>query len=238
VLDTRSDAPETLDDFTLAGAELQVALRGVERVNLLLGGTGVLLSGFERALANPALARLERPLVVHDLGCAGGDGLRALARWARKSGRLLQLTGFDASAAALDLARERSREHPEIRFEQQDVHAPDYEPRGADVVTLNLCLHHFTDAEIEVLLGKCRRAGVRAVLVNDLHRHWLAYVLFHLFCFACFVPRIARVDGLLSVRKGFRKAELRRLARATGARLEELRWRWAFRYQMVLAFSQ
>ncbi|HVS18624.1 MAG TPA: methyltransferase domain-containing protein [Planctomycetota bacterium] len=235
MLETRSHASEVLDDFALEGAEVEAALTSIERVNRWLGGTRVLLDGFERLAALPELARLERPLVVHDLGCGGGDGLRALADWGRRRGRALELCGLDASSAALRLARDRSRGHPQVEYRQRDFLARDYTPDGVDVVTLNLCMHHLEDAQIFELLARCRRAGVRAVLVNDLHRHALAYRLFGLLCRLTAAPRIAREDGLLSVAKGFRRSELEHHARAAGARLE-LRWRWAFRYQALLCF--
>jgi SAM-dependent methyltransferase len=236
VFENRSDATEIMDDFSLSREDVTGPLRSIERVNQWLGGTRVMLGSLERAIREPQLSSLERPLVLHDLGCGSGDGLRALARWGERSGRALQLTGVDASPAVLECARERSRERPEIGFRQADFLEPSYEPVGVDIVTLNLCLHHLSDAEIEALLAKCRRAGVRAVLVNDLHRHWLAYGLFYLLCRVCFVPRIARIDGPLSVRKGFTRDELRRFARVVQARVEVLSWCWAFRYRWVLFF--
>lgn len=237
MFEQRSREPEIMDDFSLARAEIAGALRSIERVNTWLGGRRVLLDGFARALADPLLSSLRRPLVVHDLGCGGGDGLRSLADWARRAGRALQLTGVDASPAVLEFARERSRGYAEIDFRQADFLGSGYEPEGVDVVTFNLCLHHFSDAQIEALLKKCRSAGVRAVLVNDLQRHWLPYGLFYVLCRVGCVPRIARSDGLLSVAKGFRREELRRLARAAQASSEVLRWRWAFRYQWGLLFE-
>ncbi len=236
MLETRSNAAEIMDDFSIRGEEVEGALRSIERVNYWLGGTRVLLSGFERALADPFLACLDRPLVVHDLGCGGGDGLRELARWGHESGIALQLTGVDANASILAYARDRSLDFPEIRFEQRDILHPSFEPREADVVTFNLCLHHFTEDQITTLLQRCRDGGVRAVIVNDLHRHWLAYGLFNLVCVVFRAPRIARLDGLLSVRKGFRRNELADLASVAGSDADGLRWRWAFRYQLVLFF--
>ena len=236
MLETRSHAAEIMDDFSIHGEDVKRALRSIERVNYWLGGTRVLLSSFERATADSSLARLDRALVVHDLGCGGGDGLRELARWGRQSGIALQLTGVDANASILAYARDRSLDYPEIRFEQRDILHPSFAPRGADVVTLNLCLHHFTESQITTLLRRCRDGGVRAVIVNDLHRHWLAYSLFSLVCVVFGAPRIARLDGLLSVCKGFRRDELADLADAAGSKAVLLRWRWAFRYQLVLFF--
>jgi hypothetical protein len=140
----------------------------------------------------------------------------------------------DANPYIVEHARSRSRDFPEIRFERRDILEPAFDLTGVDIVTFNLCLHHFNDREISVLLGKCRTGGVRAVLINDLHRHWLAYLLFFLFCMVLRSPRLARVDGLLSIRKAFRREELIALARDVGAERFHLGWRWAFRYQLVL----
>ncbi len=188
--------------------------------------------------ASQGASQEERPFVVWDLGCGGGDGLRALAAWGRKAGRPLEFVGLDANPAVIEYARQQSRDWPEIEWRCQDILnlGPD-DLASADIVTFNLCLHHFTDQQILGLLEVCRRAGTKAVLINDLHRSAWAYHLFRLFCFAFRIPRIAREDGLLSVRKGFRHEELVELSSRFTPSVS-VRWRWAFRYQVLLPLDR
>ena len=100
-------------------------------------------------------------------------------------------------------------------------------------MSFNLCLHHFEETEIKTLLQKCQQEKVKAILINDLHRHWLAYYLFALLTWAIRMPFTPRQDGLLSIRKGFKKTELHQLA-SQFTDDYVLKWKWAFRYQLIL----
>jgi SAM-dependent methyltransferase len=233
VFDVRSNEAEVMDDLSLQGDELRRELASIEWVNAWLGGRRIFVDGVRGSLERLEARTGSCPFEVVDVGCGGGDGLRAVATWARRANVPLALRGVDANPAVLDFARERSRGFDEIEYERADVLAPTFSPRGADLVTFNLCLHHFEEAEIVHLLSACRRAGAEMLLVNDLQRHWLPWLLFYLVCVVCLVPSVARRDGLLSVRKGFRRGELERLAGRAGWQAVESRWRWAFRYQLT-----
>ena len=236
IFDHRSHAPELMDDLSARGEEIARALDSVGRVNRWLGGIRVLLDNLEIAFSDERLGGADRPVTLVDVGCGSGDGLRAAALWARHHARSLILRGVDANPFIVEYARTRSREYPEIEFEHGNVLDPAFDLRDADIVTFNLFLHHFRDPEIVAILEACRAAGVRAVLINDLHRHWLAYTLFPLACAVFRSPRIARVDGLLSIRRAFRRHDLVTMTQGVDAAAVRLRWRWAFRYQLVLRF--
>ena len=94
-------------------------------------------------------------------------------------------------------------------------------------------MHHFKEAEIIGLFQKMRDDGVKSIVVNDLHRHWLAYSLFNLLCFVFRYPRVAWLDGSLSIRKGFIRSELKNLALAAQLTPIHISWKWAFRFQMI-----
>lgn len=228
-----TDEEEIIDDFTLTGQAIEDTFASIEKVNRWLGGNRVFVDSLAKTVRHPAFAGKDTSLTIYDLGCGIGDGLCALADWSRKRDLPMAFHGLDANPYVVELAKEKAADYPEIQFRVQDIFSPAYSLQGVDIVTFNLCLHHFREEEIRHLLHKCREAGVRAVLINDLHRHWLAYYLFELVCWVFRSPRIARLDGLLSIRKGFTRRELRRLAGDLGVRDHLLRWRWAFRYQCV-----
>ena len=102
MLTERASGPELMDDLTLATDALRQNLDELETINTWLGGYAPVLN---------ALARLRprfpagRPLRVADLGSGGGDTLRHVARWARKNGVTVQLTGIDANAFMLEIGR-------------------------------------------------------------------------------------------------------------------------------------
>lgn len=228
----RSEEEEIIDDFSMAGDEVIKTFKTIERVNTLLGGNQVLVSGVRQLIKK--LSTDEKTIHLYDLGCGSGDGLRAIARWARKKKIPIQLTGIDANGFIVEYARERAKDFPEIQFVQQDIFDASCSLKNADLATFNLCLHHFTEAEQADLIKKCQEDGVKAILINDLHRHWLAYYAFWGFSLLTGANKIAREDGLLSIKKGFKKKELSRLGKSVGFQDASVRWRWAFRYEMAL----
>ncbi|MEM6377609.1 MAG: methyltransferase domain-containing protein [Bacteroidota bacterium] len=228
----RAQEAEIIDDFDLAGTEIEQTFDSIEKVNIWLGGNQVFVDSLKKVLRHPNL-RNKKKVLLHDLGCGSGDGLVSLAKWSQKEGRDIQFLGLDANPYVVQLARERTKDFTEINFKTQNIFAEDYSLKQVDAASFNLCLHHFESAEINGLLQKCKSEGVQAILINDLHRHWLAYYLFYLVCWVFRSPKIARLDGLLSIRKGFKRRELISMAEDIGAAYQ-LKWRWAFRWQFIL----
>lgn len=225
----RATEKEIIDDFSLSGTEITDTFDSIEKVNAWLGGNQVLVDSFKKCTQRLHASSL----VLHDLGCGSGDGLISLAKFARKKKRTVQFTGIDANAHVIDLAKKQSSNFPEIEYRVQNIFAKAYQIQGADIATFNLCLHHFSEEEIDQLLDKCKAAGVKAIIINDLHRHWLAYYAFHLVCWIFRSPKIAKEDGLLSIRKGFKRQELHEMAQNISPDYQ-LRWRWAFRWQLLI----
>lgn len=230
----RSTEEEIIDDFNLAGEEVVKTFQTIERVNSLLGGNKTFVDGVRKMINISKLFRKKAPIVVCDLGCGSADGLRSLAKWGQNNKASLTLIGFDANAFIVKYASQQAVPYPSIQIKHQDIFDPKFSLDGTDLVTFNLCLHHFSATQNKWLLDKCRSEGVKAVLINDLHRHWLAYFLFGIFCRFTFANDIARKDGLLSILKGFKKHELRDLFNSEKDISMQLQWKWAFRYQMII----
>lgn len=233
----RSDASEIIDDFSMSGEPVVQTFKTIELVNTLLGGNQVFRSGIKKIygkIKGSKIKDIKTPLKINDLGCGSGDGLRSIALWGRKNKIDLQLTGVDANPFIVNYAREKAKNYPEIRWLHQDIFSTDCDLRGFDIITFNLCLHHFSESEQLELIQKCKTAKVKAILVNDLHRHWLAYYLFALFCFLTGANKVAKEDGLLSILKGFKKKELEFLAQKAGIETSLIQWKWIFRYEWIL----
>src|SRR5206468_2602528 len=78
--------------------------------------------------------------------------------------------------------------------------------------------HHLSDEEVVLHLREAWRVARRGIFFTDLHRgpvlYGLLWALFHLRQF----PQHFRDDGLLSVERGFRVGELRKLVQRAGIR--------------------
>ena len=231
MLNDRAPGPELMDDLTLASDDLRRNLDELEVINTWLGGYQPVLD---------ALARLRprfpagRALRVADLGSGGGDTLRHVARWARRHGVAVELFGIDANQFMLDYARAKSADYPEISYQQFDIFSAEFQAESFDVLTCSLFCHHFTDDELKALLQQWARQTRVAVVINDLHRHWLAYSSIWALTRLLGGSYLVRHDAPLSVARAFRRADWVQLLARAGITKYELRWRWAFRWQLVI----
>ena len=226
----RNQTKEIMDDFALAGETLRGALDEIARINRWLGGNQITLNGVKELLSQQNLGK---PIRIWDLGCGGGDMLRQLADWGRRENLQLQLLGVDANADAVAYARELSVDYPEISYRHTILPDASLEEEPVDIVLCTLFLHHFPEEELLGLLRTYSEKSTLGVVVNDLQRSSLAYVLFWIITFF-HKDKMTREDGLLSIQRGFRREELSAWAQKIPDQLSRIRWRWAFRYQWII----
>ena len=225
---------ELMDDLEMEGKILTQTLDQLSVINRLLGGNAVTNSGVFHLGEQYRDLWQGRELEILDLGCGAGDGMRELAKEARKLGWKVRITGVDANPAIIEYAREHAREFPEIEFRQANCFDPDFRKQKFDLLICSLFLHHFTDEQlIELVPQLCDMCRI-GLVVNDLHRHWAAYHLFGLMCSIFRASKMIRHDGMLSVRRAFKAPEMRQFLPLDGKIKAQLRWKWAFRYQMLI----
>ncbi|MGI4873978.1 MAG: methyltransferase domain-containing protein [Janthinobacterium lividum] len=230
-LATRATTPELMDDLNLASEELRQNLDELETINTWLGGYRPVLAALARLRPRfPA----ERPLRLADLGSGGGDTLRHIAAWARRQRLPVALTGIDANTFMLGYAAAKSAACPEISYQQLDIFSAEFAAQPYDVLTASLFCHHFADAELVALLQRWQQQAGVAVVINDLHRHWLAYYSIRVLTWLLRGSRLVQHDAPLSVARAFSRADWRRLLAAAGIAHYTVRWCWAFRWQVVL----
>jgi 2-polyprenyl-3-methyl-5-hydroxy-6-metoxy-1,4-benzoquinol methylase len=230
MLKQRSNQAELMDDLSLSGDELRRNLEELEVINTWLGGYKVVLDALEKLLDGYTGA----PLRIADIGCGGGDTLRHIAKWARRKDIPLQLTGIDANDFMVQYARQRCGGFPEISFEQHDVFSERFKQERYDIVVCSLFCHHFTDEQLVNMFRQLHRQAGMAVIINDLHRHWLAYHSIKLLTRFFSDSYLVKNDAPLSVWRAFRREELQRLVQEAGIDKYSLRWMWAFRWQLLL----
>lgn len=232
----RSLLPEIMDDFDLEGEMLSDALSDIAWVNRWLGGNQISVQGVQDWIERYG-SRFTRPIRIADIGCGGGDTLRAIADMAQRKGWNITLTGIDANAYTIDYARQASADYPDIQYVQADVLDSSCRLQDYDVLLCGLFLHHLRSQELDQLVAKAKTAGVGGMIVNDLQRHPLAYYGFKVISFFLRPSEMARQDGLVSILRGFRKKELVALFTAHQLSSYTIQWKWAFRYVVILSFS-
>jgi hypothetical protein len=227
----RSNLSELLDDPTLGGDDLIKNLEDIARVNRWLGGEKALVSAIAPLLEQHDFSR---PIEFVDLGCGSGDLPRAIVRWCRKQNIPVSLTAVDFNSSIVRYANGQSKDFPEIRYETIDVFSDEFKRRRFDIVVMSLFLHHFDNRKARALLKNSYDQCRLAVVVNDLHRSPVAYHLFKLFTLVTASNHITRHDGLISILRGFRKKDLERLTNDIPEAKRNIKWKWAFRWQLTL----
>ncbi|MCS4121206.1 methyltransferase domain-containing protein [Salinibacter ruber] len=231
-LSSRLETEEWMDDFSIADARLTRALRDLRRINRLLGG----YRATDRAL-DPALRHHDR-LRLLDVGCGSGDHLVHLARRGERFGCTLDLIGVDANPVTVGHARAHLDQHlpprlrNRVRVEIGDAQALSHDAGAVDIAHAALFLHHFHGPSAVRVLSEMQRVARDGLLVNDLHRHLLAYVGIWGLSRALGLAPMVQHDGPVSVRRGFRRADLHTLARGARLPAPTVRWHWAFRWTL------
>ena len=225
----RSSEMEIMDDFTMEGALFRDTLDKLEIINRFLGGNSVTINGLKNLLKNQSK---NKTITIVDLGCGNGDILRDVAKFGRKNNYSFNLIGIDANLAAIEYAKELSKEYSELSFKTLDILSEDFKKQSYDVVLCTLFLHHFKNEELISFLKTTTDKATIGVVVNDLHRHKLAYYLFKLIGF--FIKnKMVRQDGLTSVLRAFKREDLENIAKEIKVHFS-IQWKWAFRYLWIL----
>lgn len=225
----RSTEEEIMDDLDMSGDALISSLDQLAVINKWLGGNKLTIDGLQVLLKGQSK---EQTISIVDLGCGNGDMLRRVADFGRKQGYQFQLLGIDANQATIDYGQQLSKDYPEISYRKENVLAQTFEQHTYDIAMCTLFLHHFEDAVALQLVQTLVKNARIGVLINDLHRHKLAYYLFKLITIGI-NNKMTREDGLTSVLKAFKRQDFQRFSEAINYK-STITWRWAFRYQWII----
>lgn len=199
----REDRPELLDDPRVTRDELERSLTDLETANRWLGGSNALLPHIAPFLSDDAS--------FLDIGCGGGDVLRALAGMAAKRGYDARLTGLDVHQGVVEIARTRCRPYSHIEIIEGDALSLPFPDRTFDVVYSSTFIHHLApDAAVRALREALRVARRRVVVVDLVRSHigWLSVRVAGSLLFG----RLSRYDGPVSFRRAYTPSEMLDLA--------------------------
>lgn len=152
---------------------------------------------------------------VLDLACGGGDVLMDVARRARRAGAVVTLHGCDLSPVAVRRACDSRGSEVSVEFFQRDV-LEDGIPDGYHLVTSSLFLHHLSRMDVIGLLGRAAVAAEKAVLMQDLRRTRLGYLMAWIGVRTLTRSDVARVDGPRSVEGAFTLREMEAICAEAG----------------------
>lgn len=227
---TRAEIEEWMDDPSASAADIQSALHDLRRINGLLGGYRATFTALR------PLFRKHGSFHLLDVGTGSGDYLAHVLRWGRQRQTHVEAVGIDRSPATVGFGRAWLDTHlstsfrPHARIDVGNALALPYDDNAFDVAHAALVLHHFHGPEAVQLLREMDRVSRVGIVINDLHRHPLAYAGIWVLSRLLRLAPMVQHDGPISVRRGFDRSDLQALARAAGLEAPNIRWHWAFRW--------
>jgi ubiquinone/menaquinone biosynthesis C-methylase UbiE len=211
-LQERSYEPEIMDDLSQPESEFAVAYRELEIVNRRLGG----IRAIERFL--PPLRDYPN-LQILDVAAGACDVSEALLRK-----RACRVVALDLNDRGLKLAQ---RALPVVG----DALQLPFDDNSFDVVMASLFFHHLTNDDCVRVLRQMWRIARHSVLVNDLHRHAVAYLSIRFLSRIFGKGKMFRHDAPVSVQRAFRPSELLTIAQRAEVPARVVR---SFPYRLVL----
>jgi len=226
---TRSTRAEKMDDPAAPEEALRQNLRELEVVNQLLGGYSVVLNALN-SLSLPTNKKVR----MADMGCGGGDMLRAIAKWAARKQVDVQLSGIDLNPIMIAYAKEHSAGFNNIGFLQRNVMDEALAHKHFDIVVCSLFCHHFPHGALVPLVKKMYGIAQKAVIINDLHRHWFAWYSIRLLTAIFSKTDMVKHDAPLSVERAFSRKDLEQVMKEAGISQYTLKWKWAWRWELII----
>lgn len=227
MLEHRSEEQEIMDDLTISGHVVDQTLRELNTINKRLGGNRISVSAFKQ------MSNGKEGITLADLGCGGGDVMVEMARWAQRKKLNATFIGVDANKNIVAYAKKNTESFSEIKYSTLNILSDEFKKQSFDIIHCCLFIHHFTTKELISLFRQFRDQARVGVIINDLHRHPLAFwsiaILTSLFSKSIMVKN----DASVSVSRGFKRHELKSILKEAGIEKYRLIWKWAFRWELT-----
>jgi ubiquinone/menaquinone biosynthesis C-methylase UbiE len=211
----RSIDHELLDAAELDPTELRTNLREMAMLNRLPGGT----SDSVRAVSSLLNGRADA--TVLDIGAGSGDFARRLL-----SERTVQVLVWDSRDEVLAIARRNLANTNHVKFLRADVRALPLSDQAVDVAHASLLVHHLDPSDAVLAFREMRRVARDGVVINDLRRGRLAFLMTAAPVLALARGRYTRHDGVLSARRAYTLFELDAMAAEAGLSVVHRTPRW------------
>lgn len=210
----RSYELEDIDTGNYTAAEYEGCIGELQLVNRWMGDAHTLKNTLFREIAAEGL----RDFSVLDVGAGSGELLRVTATWARETNRRMHGVGLELNARSASAILEESHEYPEISSVRGSALSLPFADADFDYVICSLFTHHFGEDHVVQILREMSRVARRRIIVIDLHRHPIAYLLYTTLGKLILKNRLLRHDGALSILRSFKAPELFELGKQAGLR--------------------
>jgi len=220
-----------MDDLEFHDGVVFQTLRELDFINQWLGGNAVTLNAVEKVWK--AIPK-EQSISIVDIGCGSGEMLLLIAKKAADQRRNVQLIGIDANPHIVSYARTHSGSFAKISFYERNILSKEFKAQNFDIIIATLFLHHFSDDELINLFTSLKKQAKVGIIVNDIHRHPLAYYSIRCLTSLFSKSSMVKYDAPLSVLRAFTRNEIELILEKAGIENYQLKWKWAFRWQLII----
>jgi SAM-dependent methyltransferase len=224
----RSDKSELLDAPNIPQKLLFQNLRELDFINQILGGHHISMNGIKKLVTDK-----NKIYHIADLGCGSGDTLKHIANWARVKGYKVKLTGVDKNNDVINYMNDYCKDYPEISGFVGDYRDFLKTATAIDIIHCSLFCHHLKDDELAELFSYIKQYTKTGFVINDLHRHRIAYYGVKMITFLLNGSKLSKNDGPISILRAFKIKELKSLLQKAQIQHYSIGWKWAFRYLIV-----
>lgn len=201
----RSTQAEYFDTPGLSQAQRDRACRELDRLNVFFQFSHTFVSRLPRWLGKKRCERLD----ILDVGAGTGLLGKRMSAWAKRRGWDWRVTNLDTHPCPLDHTLSAS-------FVTGSALQLPFADNSFDLVIASQMTHHLTDEEIVQHWREAWRVARDGIFICDLHRNAGFYGMLWLMMWLLRTDERVRKDGLISVERGFRRAEWRELAARAG----------------------
>jgi SAM-dependent methyltransferase len=226
-LKKRATESEMMDNPLVPAKDVHNALRELEIVNKYLGGYSVITDALRDLNISSGCS-------IMDIGCGGGDMLRVISKYFKEKNIDLRLFGVDINPFVVSYAQSKSASFQDITYLNLDINEEQILAYKPDIIINSLFCHHFDDENLLKLIDRCFSLAEKAVVINDLHRHPVAYYSIKGITNIFSKSYLVKYDAPLSVARSLKKNEWINIISEAGIKDYQINWKWAWRWQIIL----
>lgn len=221
----RSYEKEILDLDTTPFEDIKRTMQELDFINTYLGGHAITIAAFKKLL------RQKKEVTVCEIGCGGGDNLEVISKWCKEKKVFAKFIGIDINNNCVQFAKQKN---PDMQFITSDYKEVSFENKPGIIFSSLFC-HHFTDEELIQMMQWMKANSALGFFINDLHRHPVAYYFIKITTKLFSRSYLVKNDGPLSVLRAFKKREWINILNKAGIENYSIKWKWAFRYLIVVS---
>jgi len=201
----RAHSTEQLDNLSLSGEVLLQTLSSLKFINKIFGNHKHLANSIlEYCQANPE----KKTFHIIDLGCGGGDSIHYISKKLNQNNIKTSFLGIDGNPQSIAYATSKYKDHNTIKFKTDNILDEQFSIPKCDIVISSHFVYHFKNNDLPIFLKKAQQKGISHVILSELRRSKVAYILFKYSSYIMPISNLAKKDGLIAIQRAFTRSEL------------------------------